>query len=234
MAVTIDNIMNAIAATGALGTAAYGLVDITKFFGGGVSRAGFGDVRQAVTPFIGVADRPGRAFGSEQILGTLRANWMNGMPKADQKAAAKSLIRLLLKPDTAAWIAAAAGVDPVHLATAAQHIFDDTPLTDEDTRVLGAFDTAVSASLDYGYERGDQRYRNTAKMVASVIAVTLAVAAGGIVHGQPGGCAGGILCRYWPLSAVLIGLVATPLAPMAKDVSSALQAAVKAMSILKR
>lgn len=231
MADPVDSILNAIAASGALGTAAYGLVDITKFFGGGVSRAGFGDVRQAVMPFLAVADRPGRSFGTRQMLDTLLANWMNGMPKADQKAVARSLIRLLLEPGTADRIAVAAGVDPGDLATAAQHIFHDEPLTDEDMRVLGAFDTAVSASLDYGYERGDQRYRNTAKMVACLIAVALSVAAGWALYGNAANCGEAFLCRYWLLAALLLGLVATPLAPMAKDVATALQ---KAVAVLKR
>jgi hypothetical protein len=235
MADAIDNILNAVAATGALGTAAYGLVDITKFFGGGVSRAGLGDITRAVTPFVRVA-RPGQAFGAEQILGTLEANWMNGMPKQEQKAVAKSLIRLLLKPETAAEMAAVAGVDPGDLATAAQHVFNNDVLTDEDTRALGAFDVALSASLDYGYERGDQRYRNTAKTVAAVIAVVLAFAAGAVLYGKPAHCEGPGPClrSYWPLAALLVGLIATPLAPMVKDVSSALQSAVKAMSAIKR
>ncbi len=98
-------------------------------------------------------------------------------------------------------------------------------------RVLGAFDTAVSASLDYGYERGDQRYRNTAKMVACLIAVALSVAAGWALYGNAANCGEAFLCRYWLLAALLLGLVATPLAPMAKDVATALQ---KAVAVLKR
>jgi hypothetical protein len=236
MADAIDNILNAVAATGALGTAAYGLVDITKFFWGGISRVGLGDIARAVTPFIRVA-RPGQAFGTEQILGTLQANWMNGMPKQEQKAVAKSLIRLLLKPETAAEMATAASVDPNDLEAAARRIFNNDPLTDEDMRALGAFDVAVSASLDYGYERGDQRYRNAAKTVAAVISVVLAFTAGAALYGKDGACSNAAMpCigPYWPLAALLAGLIATPLAPMVKDVSSALQTAVKAMSPFKR
>jgi hypothetical protein len=225
----LEDVLNAIVATGALGTAAYGLVDVTKFFGGGVSRVGFSSVQTAVMPYIGVANSPGAVFGTAQIVETLRANWMNGLPKAEQKAVAKSMIRLMLKPGTADTLAVAAGVEVADLRTAAQHIFQNQPLTDEDTRALGAFDVAVSANLDYGYERGDQQYRNAAKMVAAIIAMALAFAAGWILYGDKPGSS-----PHWWLIAILIGVVATPLAPVAKDISSALQAAIKSVGSFKR
>src|ERR1700750_772243 len=96
--IAVDSAVNGIGAIGALGTAAFGLVDITKFFGGGVSRLGFGYVRAAVMPYIGVAAQQGTALGTGRVIEPLRANWMNGMAKPDQKAAARSLIRLMLTP----------------------------------------------------------------------------------------------------------------------------------------
>ena len=231
--ITVDNAVSGIGAIGALGTAAYGLVDITKFFGGGVSRLGFGYVRDAVMPYIGVAAQQGTAFGTEQVVETLRANWMNGMAKPDQKAAARSLIRLMLTPSTAPLIAAAAGVNAEHLTTAVQNIFNSVPLTDQDTRVLGAFDVAVGANLDYGYERGDQCYRNGARFVAAVIAIFLAVGGAWLVYGAtPRPCGG--FCAHWVIYSLIIGMVATPLAPVAKDLASALQTAVKAVGAFKR
>src|SRR5207249_4183215 len=82
-------------AASALGTAAYGLVDASKAFGGGISNAGFSHIREAVVPLIG-APEPAAAqmFGRKDVLATLLANWLNGVPKADQKAAAKSLIHM--------------------------------------------------------------------------------------------------------------------------------------------
>jgi hypothetical protein len=226
---SLEDVANAILATGALGTAAYGLVDVTKFFGGGVSRAGFASVRAAVMPYIDVPQPPGAVFGTAQIVDTLRANWMNGMAKAEQKAVAKSMIRLMLKPETAPALAVAAAVDPAHLRTAAEHIFQSQPLTDEDTRALGAFDVAVSARLDYGYEQGDQQYRNAAKLVAAAISMVLAFAASWVLYGdRPGGS------PHWWLTAILIGAAATPLAPIAKDVASALQTAGKAVGAVRR
>lgn len=146
---------------------------------------------------------------------------------------ARSVVRLMLNPSTAPAIAAAAGVNPAHLTTAAQNILNNIPLTDQDTRVLGAFDVAVSANLDYGCERGDQCYRNGARFVAAVIATVLSVGGAWLVHREvPRPC--GDFCANWFVYSLIIAAVVTPLAPMAKDVASALQTAVKAVSVFKR
>src|ERR1700751_1173552 len=78
-------------AVGGLGTAAYGVVDAIKAFGGGISNRGFGDIREIITKFI--PPSPAGKIESAQsllsALATLRANWINGMPMADQKSVAK-------------------------------------------------------------------------------------------------------------------------------------------------
>ena len=47
----ITTIVEIISAVGALGTAATGLVDTTKLFGGGVSNAGYATIKQQLKPF---------------------------------------------------------------------------------------------------------------------------------------------------------------------------------------
>lgn len=219
----MDVIIQGIGLAGALGTAAYGLVDGTKFIAGGISRAGFGYVSKAITRFTAVAAPTGTAFGAREIVETLRANWMNGMAKPDQKATARSLIRLTLKPASAGKLAELTGVHAAHLQSAAQKIQDDLPLDESETKALGAFDVALGATLDLGYERGDQFYRNAAKILAGAIALLLSIAAWYYSKGP----------SSWQM-AVLVGLVATPLAPVAKDLTSALQSAAKAVGSFKR
>jgi len=217
-----------IAAAGALGTAAYGLVDASKFIAGGMSNPGFGFIRKAVRPLLGAAGE----YGPEEILATLKANWLNGMAKADQKAVAKSLIRLGLTSGKAELLAKATGVDAGALATAAKAVTDGAALTVTDMNVLGRFDAVVSAILDLGYERADQLYRNAAKAAAALVAVVLSVTAGALIHNTGGVPAD----SYFPihfLVAVLVGIVSTPLAPVAKDISTALTAAVKAVGVFK-
>ncbi|MDI1286095.1 MAG: hypothetical protein PSV46_17045 [Reyranella sp.] len=224
---SLAKILNCIAAAGALGTAAYGLVDATKMVKGGMSNPGFSFIRNAVISIIGPVAASRTVFGPAEIIATLRANWLNGVSKADQKAAAKALIRLMLTSATAPAMATATGVNAAHLQTAAEHIRDDADITPQDIKTLGAFDVVVSATLDLGYERGDQFYRNSAKVAAAGCAIVLAVGGSYFVYGA------NPVSSWLPL-AVFIGVVATPLAPIVKDLSSSLSAAVKAGGAFKR
>jgi hypothetical protein len=236
----IGNIVNILAAAGGLGTAAYGVVDASKAIAGGMSNPGFGYIRKAVEPLLGEGNAAGgdgaTAFGRAQILATLRANWLNGVAKADQKAVAKSLIRLGLTPGNAPALAAATGVDAANLTTAARSARTGQPLTQQDLGILGEVDAIVSAILDLGYERADQLYRNAAKMVAALVAIVLSAIAGGLIyfHGGEHPSLGGYVFSSRFLAAVFIGAISTPLAPIAKDLSSSLQAAVKAVGAIRR
>ena len=79
-------------AIGALGTAAYGLVDVSKGFGGGISNRGFGDIKKVVSPFIPASSpqTSASALSLDSVLATLRSNWLNGMALSDQKSVAKT------------------------------------------------------------------------------------------------------------------------------------------------
>jgi len=113
VAFTLNGIGQYIAAAGGLGTAAFGLVDSSKAVMGGVSNSGFRFITMAITPLLPVASAQiGQAFGPADVIKTLRANWLNGMAKADQKATAKSLIRMGITPANAATLAARTGIPP--------------------------------------------------------------------------------------------------------------------------
>ena len=225
----LTDLLNLIAAAAALGTAAFGLVDASKSIAGGMSNPGFGYVRTAIGKLLPAG---AAAFGRAQILQTLRANWLNGVAKADQKAAAKSLVRLGLTAGNAQQLATATGVDANQLMTAATSISNGTALTQQDLNVLGQFEAVLAAILDEAYERGDQFYRNSAKVAAAGVSLVLAIVAGNLMFvPAPDGL------TFWQsghlVRAILIGLVATPLAPMAKDLTTSLQAAAKAVSVIK-
>jgi hypothetical protein len=81
---SLANISKLIAAAGALGTGAYGLIDSSKAIGGGMSNPGFGHIQNAVERIIGKAGQKGGVAGAldpTDILATLRANWLNGVAK---------------------------------------------------------------------------------------------------------------------------------------------------------
>ncbi len=90
----LGNILNFLSAAAGLGTAAMGSVDSTKAFWGGPSNFGFGCIKNAVGPFLVRGPRASTGFGEAEILRTLRANWLNGVAQADEKAKARALIHL--------------------------------------------------------------------------------------------------------------------------------------------
>jgi hypothetical protein len=224
-----DNVANIIAAIAALGTAAFGIVDAAKPFWGGPSNFGFGHIKKALAPFD-TALKDGIAEGVAWT--TLKSNWLNGVALADQKAAAKALIRLSVSPATATVLANATKLNATTFATVAAKIRDGTPLVDQEVSLLGEFDAVVSAILDAGYERADQKYRNTAKFLAAIVAIVLAWIAGDVIYTNTGQTpADGYVNSNLFWLAFLVGLVAVPIAPVAKDLTTAL---VSAVSVLKR
>lgn len=207
----ITNIGNIVAAIAALGTASMGLVDALKVFGRfGPSNIGFGDIRAQLTPFLPV--QAAGAYNSGMLLQTLRANWINGVDKSQQKAKAKSLIHLGMTKGNAAGLAAAAGVDPGALQSVAAKTATGGTATTSELNVVGQFDAILSAVLDAAYEGADQKYRNFCKALATVIAVALSLIAANFMQANF-------------VVALIAGIAAVPLAPVSKDLVTTLQAA---------
>jgi hypothetical protein len=148
---------------------------------GGVSNAGFGSIRSAIENLIGRRSSPS-SFGAANVLANLRANWLNGVSRADQKMIPKSLVPLCLTPSNAPSLARATGINSDDLKRATEKIGNATNLAPEDIKVLGRFDAIASAILDEAYESADQQYRNWTKLWAAVVAVVLAAVGGRIIH----------------------------------------------------
>jgi hypothetical protein len=222
----ITSVLTFLPAAAGLGTAAMGLVDSSKAFWGGPSNFGFGYIETGLRKFL--RDPPGvhAAFGKTQVLETLKSNWLNGVAKADQKAIAKALIHLELTQGTAKSLAEAAGVDPGKLISLAQKVENGTPPDPTEIAVLGQFDVVLSAVLDAAYERGDQKYRNACKFLALLVSATLGLVGGWLLY-RPD-----FNLKEIGIS-LLVGLSATPLAPVAKDLATSLQSTVAALRAAK-
>jgi hypothetical protein len=213
-----------IMAVGALGTAAYGLVDATKGLGGGVSTRGLAYIRKSLTPLLPDTQigAPGSMLSRDMVFETLKSNWINGVAASDQKAIAKSLIKLRMDPDSAPIFAKITGVDAATLQTVLIRMSTGTALDMSETDTYGRFDLVLTTIVDQAYQRADQQYRNTAKLLAVPISVLLS-------------CTAALIVSNWNWQkaswgvAIALGIVATPLAPIAKDVSSAVQTAVQAL-----
>jgi hypothetical protein len=233
-----------ITAIGGLGTAAFGLLEAAKPVFPFINWLGFPRIRRtvrALAPHAATAAAP-QAHGGQPpapspainalpqsaIVETLKSNWVNGTDLTAQKAIAKSLIKLHFSADNAETLAAATSVDSAILTSVAKKNAAGKPLEPSESDVFARFDLIVTAMLDDCYQRADQFYRNWMRGLAALIAVALALAGGRVLIGT----------TFWQSAdawvALLVGLLATPLAPVAKDLSTALATAVDTMQSVKK
>lgn len=225
-----------ISAIGGLGIAAFGLLEAVKPACPLLNRIGFKFIRRtvvALTPAERGAGSPLNALPAAAVLHTLQANWENGVHLVDQKAIAKSLIKLHLSAANAAQVAAAANVDPEALTAVAASMASGAPLTEKESDVWSRFDLIVTAMLDESYQCADQVFRNAMRGLAAAIAVVLAIAGGWMVNSATVSFGAYLVSPDFG-RALLVGLLATPLAPVAKDLSTALATAVNAMQLVKK
>jgi hypothetical protein len=225
-------LQDVITAIGGLGAAAFGLVDAAKSAFCFINRVGLSHIKQVVADLVpedAAAGNSVNALPQANIMRTLEANWVNGVDLASQKAIAKSLIKLHLSADNAPVVAAKANVDPAVLRSVAANIASGAQLSQEEGDAYSRFDLIVTALLDEAYQVSDQDYRNWMRTLAAAVAVAMALAGGWSLVGT---------YSFWhsssPVLALLAGLLATPLAPIVKDLSSALAAAVNTMQLVKK
>ena len=222
-AISLDQVGAALAALSALATAAFGLLDASKAFNGGISNIGLNHIRRAMTRFEGALDQ---ALGTGEWWVLIRANWINGMAKVEQKAVARSLVKLGLTPATAAGLAAALGLDAAKLTAVAVKLANGTSLTEQELNLLGRLSAVLDARLDAGFEMAEQQYRNVSRMLAGGLCIALSIAARAIWD-----VSGGSPPPWWV--AVAVGILAVPIAPVAKDLTSSLTAAMRALKLGK-
>ncbi|MFZ5718316.1 MAG: hypothetical protein ACOY5Y_02495 [Pseudomonadota bacterium] len=214
----LDEFGTILAALGALATAAFGLLDSTKALWGGVSNLGVGHLDRALKPF---GSALASAVGADRWRDMVLANWRNGMAKEDQKMAIRALIKLGLTTQTAPDLARAAHLDPKALTAVAAKLARGAELTDADLNLLGRLSAVADAILDSAFERAEHQYRNVSRMLAGLIAVALAYGAWfmwPVGEGKP----------HWGYP-LIVGVLAVPLAPVAKDLTSALSTAMRAL-----
>jgi len=213
-----NSLVAVILAIGGLGMAAMSLVDALKAVpGGGVSRIGFGHIRKVLRLFDKVLIR---AAGDDWEA-VIRAHWINGRPRDEQLGMIRSLLRLGLRPDTAAQLAVIGDVKADGLGQAAAKLAEGLALDETEINLIGRAEAAVGARLDAAFDLAEQAYRNVARVLAGLFAVGLAVVAALLLATKE--------TPINPFVAVLVGLLAVPIAPIAKDLASALTAASQAV-----
>lgn len=223
--ISLEQVGAALAALSALATAAFGLLDASKGLWGGIARVGLGHIWRALAPFQSTLNA---AMGESRWRILVEANWMNGMAKTEQKAVVRSLIKLGLNEATARDLAAAVRVDPEALLAIAKKLAKGAPLSETDLNLLGRLNAVLDALLDSGFEMADQQYRNVSRLWAGILCVILSLSAWGIWFFNPQDMK--TTCsNFW--IAIAVGVLAVPVAPVAKDLTSSLTAAAKALKL---
>lgn len=169
----LHNLPQLVTAIGGLGTAAFGLVDATKVFWGGVNHVGFGKIAKRVISLTPPADQTTNALSQAEVLDTLKGNWFNGTDLKSQKLIAKSLLKLHLNSGNAAALAKATNIDPVALATVVNKQAKAESLSPDEGDLYARLDLIITAMLDETYQMADQDYRNGTRALAVVFSVGL-------------------------------------------------------------
>ena len=227
MAIEMDHLGTLVLATGALGTAAFGVVEGLKWTR--VGTLGF----DKLTGILGesLLSCLERAYGPNPKA-YLEALYRQDRTAGDLPRALRQGARIGLSPNLAAELAKEFGkvVAGKRLERIVQAMADGQELSDQQRGLLGRFELAVDARIDAAMARANAAYVGYVRMLASGVAVALALFAASILAGESGpSFAGWKECFSCSLNyyfrAFLVGLAAVPLAPIAKDLVNALKAA---------
>ena len=204
----MENIGTIVLATGALGTAAFGIVEALKWTR--IGFMGFSKIVDTLGPIWGaMVNAYGKDF--EQVL---RGQYKGNL--ADLVRTLRQGIRIGLSTDNAAQISDWLGLkhgDKLQAVAAKLEASED--ITDEEKNVLGRFELAVDARIDAAMALAENDYVGKLRVLASCAALIIALAVGYYLDMM--------------FLGVVVGIAAVPFAPIAKDLTAALQAAVSAL-----
>lgn len=233
-----------ISAVGALGIASFGVTEaLGKAFAftvsfphkrtlyhWGLPYVGLGVVKRMIHPLApallaaygeGFLEIIAQQYRSDRSAGrapdTIRQGVRLGLPFLSVEAAATMIGSVWrLKPEYATALATGLQADSSSDDPAASSGGPTTPGANGELQLLaGRFATSLDARVNSAFSLAEERYESVAKLASGVTAVVLA-------------CGFNMGLHYPLFVAAGIGLVAVPLAPVAKDLSTSLQNALTA------
>jgi hypothetical protein len=239
-----ENLGTTALAVGALGTAAYGIVDGLKFCpwidlagferlfsGGGKAGGRMWPIKHKATldPLLPALKA---AYGSD-AMDLLKSQYRSGRSKGDLPRTLRQGVRIgfsMIEPEKIVSAAiglglaksvAALAADTIKLGLEPSPAAGDDPkpeatVTAEQRSALARLETAIDARIDANLAMADVEYVTQAKIWAMIVSIGIALWVGWLLH------------QNWAASLV-VGITAVPLAPVAKDLATALQSAVKAL-----
>jgi uncharacterized membrane protein YuzA (DUF378 family) len=208
----MENLGTIVLAVGALGTASFGIVEALKWTFIGLF--GYGQIGTILGMPVFAALRV--AYGP-QAEALLKAQYRAGRMSGELPTTIRQGVRVGLTPSTAGDLAKSLGVvDEAALREVATLVQNGTELNDSQRGVLGRFELALDARIDAALALADSRYTGYIRLVASFVAIAIALAVGALQGASM-------------LTAFIVGLAAVPVAPVAKDLANALQSAATAL-----
>lgn len=216
----IANLGTIILSAGGLGTAAYGAVDGFKLIPK-IALTGY----RKVTDHLGdVMKAVRRAYGAHADA-LLRAQYQGGRTDGVLPKSLRQGFRIglpALDAATIETIADSVGVANAKLiSSGAAKMKDGIDLTKEEREAMSRLEVAVDARIDAGLTMADCAYVLRMKVFAGLLAIAVAIAVGFAIRDS--------LEQNWLLQAFLVGLLAVPVAPIAKDLATAVGEAAKAL-----
>lgn len=213
------DIATIVGSAGVLGTAAMGVVELFKSTR--LPPIGFWrlerDLRWAEGPLT-------VAYGRD-YLPLLKSLYRNGRSNGELPRILRQGLRVGLTADNAEALEQQLShnpqglLQPVAAKSAAGQL-----LADDERNILGRFELAVDARIDAALSLSERAYVNGLRWRATLVSMGLALAAYLWVIPPEQTTANGLA------PALLIGLLAVPIAPIAKDIAKGLQAATSALS----
>jgi hypothetical protein len=217
-------LLELIAATGAVGTAAMGIVELLK--SSRLGELGFGTLARVLgrEPLESVAT----AYGPDTLT-LLRGMYRSSRGEGELRRTLRQGLRIGLTPESAPALAARVGVvDADALADIARAIHSGRALEEAEQAMLGRYELAVDARIDAALALAESAYVRGMRLTASLVALCLAFGGAWLLPGS-----GAPSDPKWVL-ALLVGITAVPLAPIAKDVATGLREATRALGATRR
>lgn len=239
-----QHLVQASLAVGGLGAASYAIVDgmkllpwidlagFERLFGRGTAGGRAWVARQAAGLDALLPALQG-AYGAD-AMELLKAQYRSGRAKGDLPRTLRQGVRIgfgVLPPEEIARIARALGIDAraadesaAALAAARRQRPPaageappaSAPVTPEQRSALARLETAIDARIDAALVLAETQYVTQTKVIATLVALAIAFGVGTALQAEP-------------VVSLLVGLAAVPLAPVAKDLATALQEAVRAL-----
>jgi hypothetical protein len=205
-----NNLGTAIVAAGALGTAAFGIVEGLKYLAV-VGEAGFSSINSLLG---GLTSALRVAYGANAEV-VLRAQYRGDT--RELKRLLRQGVRAGITPANAAALATSLGsIDPAALTAAVTNLASNRPISDGERATIGRYELAADARIDAALTAAQSAYAGTSRILAMVVALAIAL-----------GMATALNVSL--LVGAMVGLAAVPLAPIAKDVASGINAAATAL-----